>query len=118
MSEEKNPHRVTVTVESDGETKVFEGVACAVTVVSDAYAQGMSAGGVSMEEAIPLMMGIGRHIGHIASTKGLSDGVAVALAADGIKAQMKKSAFSDLLACLDSALEKCGECQEADSKES
>lgn len=118
MSEEKKLPQATVTVEYDGETHTLHGHAFAVSVVGDAATDNNSNGFVSMDEAIELMGCLGRHIGRVASAKGLPRGVAEAITADAIGRQMKKDSFSDLLSHLDAALEKCEECQEADSKES
>lgn len=118
MSEEKKLPRVTVTVEADGEVNTYEGIACAVTVADHDGTDGYTGGNVSVSEALEMIACLGRHIGHLASVKNLPSGVAEAMAADGIKEQMKKDSFSDLLSHLDAALEKCGECQGSEQEES
>lgn len=118
MSEEKKLPQATITVEYDGETHILHGHAFAMCVISDEATESCANGFVSMGEAIDLMGCLGRHIGRVAFCKGLPGSVAEAMAADGIKKQMKKESFSDLLTNIDAALEKCEECQEADSKES
>lgn len=121
MSEEKKLPQATVTVEYDGETHTFQGHAFALCVIDGKVVDSCSNGFVNMGEALDLMDALGRHIGRVASCKGLPGSVAEAMAADGIRKQTKKDSFSNLLTHLDAALEKCEECeecQEADSKES
>lgn len=118
MSEEKKLPRVTVTVEADGEVNTYEGIACAVTVADHDGTEGYTGGNVSVSEALDMISCLGRHIGHLASVKNLPSGVAEAMAADGIKRQMKKDSFSDLLIHLDAALGPCEECPDFEPKES